>query len=204
MHVKAAVEQPIFVTPLAAITKRAAPALTAQPIDRSAISKLATALREQPAALHVRRARRDPGDPDRRSAPALRRRSRRFRQGRYRDRARVLRQRGGGRRRPRAGRARRHVRSGDARPSRRRGASRAMRRRPATITPARWPPARRVRRSGWRPWRRNSATFGQTSRLRATCTWVEPRSSSRAKRSNPGERSAPSDSWIVASHRSSR
>jgi len=52
MHVKAAVEQPIFVTPLAAITKRAAPALTAQPIDRSVISKLATALREQPAALH--------------------------------------------------------------------------------------------------------------------------------------------------------
>ncbi len=51
MHVKAAVEQPIFVTPLAAIAKRTAPALTAQPIDKSAISKLATALRE-PAALH--------------------------------------------------------------------------------------------------------------------------------------------------------
>ncbi len=50
MHVKAAVEQPIFVTPLAAIAKRTAPALMAQPIDRSAISKLATALREQPAA----------------------------------------------------------------------------------------------------------------------------------------------------------
>jgi hypothetical protein len=50
MHVKAAVEQPIFVTPLAAITKRTAPALMAQPIDRSVISKLATALREQPAA----------------------------------------------------------------------------------------------------------------------------------------------------------
>ena len=52
MHVKAAVEQPIFVTPLAAIAKRTAPALTAQPIDRSVISKLATALREQPAILH--------------------------------------------------------------------------------------------------------------------------------------------------------
>jgi hypothetical protein len=50
MHVKAAVEQPIFVTPLAAITKSTAPALTAQPIDKSAISKLAIALREQPAA----------------------------------------------------------------------------------------------------------------------------------------------------------
>ena len=48
MHVKAAVEQPIFVTPLAAITKQTAPALTAQRIDRSVISKLATALREQP------------------------------------------------------------------------------------------------------------------------------------------------------------
>ncbi|HEY1863476.1 MAG TPA: hypothetical protein VGG77_07270 [Roseiarcus sp.] len=52
MHVKAAVEQPIFVTPLAAIAKRTAPALTTQPIDKSVISKLATALREQPAALH--------------------------------------------------------------------------------------------------------------------------------------------------------
>jgi hypothetical protein len=52
MHVKAAVEQPIFVTPLTAITKSTAPALTAQPIDKSAISKLANALRAQPAALH--------------------------------------------------------------------------------------------------------------------------------------------------------
>jgi hypothetical protein len=49
MHVKAAVEQPIFVTPLAAIAKRTAPAMTAQPIDKTAISKLASALREQPA-----------------------------------------------------------------------------------------------------------------------------------------------------------
>lgn len=48
MHVKAVVEQPIFVTPLAAIAKRTAPALTAQPIDKVAMNKLATALREQP------------------------------------------------------------------------------------------------------------------------------------------------------------
>ena len=49
MHVKAAVEQPIFVTPLAAIAKRTASTITAQTIDKVAISKLATALREQPA-----------------------------------------------------------------------------------------------------------------------------------------------------------
>jgi TPR repeat protein len=48
MHVKAAVEQPIFVTPLAAIAKRTASAITAQPIDKVAMNKLATALREQP------------------------------------------------------------------------------------------------------------------------------------------------------------
>ena len=48
MHVKAAVEQPIFVTPLAAIAKRTAPAMTALPIDKVAMNKLATALREQP------------------------------------------------------------------------------------------------------------------------------------------------------------
>ena len=52
LHVKAAVEQPIFVTPLAAISKRTAPATAALPIDKAAIGKLATALREQPAALH--------------------------------------------------------------------------------------------------------------------------------------------------------
>jgi hypothetical protein len=51
MHVKAAVEQPIFVTPLAALAKRTAPAITAQPIDKAAIGKLATALRDQPGAL---------------------------------------------------------------------------------------------------------------------------------------------------------
>ena len=48
MHVKAAVEEPIFVKPLAAIVKRTASTMTAQPIDKAAISKLATALREQP------------------------------------------------------------------------------------------------------------------------------------------------------------
>ncbi len=50
MHVKAAVEQPIFVTPLAALVKRTAPAITAQPIDKAAIGKLANALRDQPGA----------------------------------------------------------------------------------------------------------------------------------------------------------
>jgi TPR repeat protein len=50
MHVKAAVEQPVFVTPLAAISKRTA--TTAQAIDKAAIGKLANALREQPAVLH--------------------------------------------------------------------------------------------------------------------------------------------------------
>jgi TPR repeat protein len=49
MHVKAAVEQPIFVTPLAAIAKRTVATMTAQPIDKVAMNKLATALREQPA-----------------------------------------------------------------------------------------------------------------------------------------------------------
>jgi TPR repeat protein len=47
MHVKAAVEEPIFVKPLAALAKKMAPAMTAQPIDKVAMSKLATALREQ-------------------------------------------------------------------------------------------------------------------------------------------------------------
>ena len=49
MHVKAAVEQPIFVTPLAAIAKRTVTTMTALPIDKVAMNKLATALREQPA-----------------------------------------------------------------------------------------------------------------------------------------------------------
>jgi TPR repeat protein len=52
MHVKAVVEQPIFVTPLVAPPKQTTTAMTALPIDKLAIGKLATALREQPAALH--------------------------------------------------------------------------------------------------------------------------------------------------------
>jgi TPR repeat protein len=52
MHVKAVVEQPIFVTPLVAPPKQAATAMTALPIDKVAIGKLASALREQPAVLH--------------------------------------------------------------------------------------------------------------------------------------------------------
>jgi hypothetical protein len=59
MHVKAVVEQPIFVKPLAAIAKQTAPTMTAQPIDKIAIGKLATALREQPASLH----QQGPGAP---------------------------------------------------------------------------------------------------------------------------------------------
>jgi hypothetical protein len=51
MHVKAAVEQPVFVTPLAAISKRTTAATTALLIDKVAIGKLATALRQQPTAL---------------------------------------------------------------------------------------------------------------------------------------------------------
>ena len=44
MHVKAAVEQPVFVTPLPAPAKRTATALMAQPIAKDAIGKLALAL----------------------------------------------------------------------------------------------------------------------------------------------------------------
>jgi hypothetical protein len=51
LHVKAAVDQPIFVTPLIAAAKRTATAITAQPIDKALIGKLATALRDQPADL---------------------------------------------------------------------------------------------------------------------------------------------------------
>ena len=51
LHVKAAVEQPIFVTPLVSAAKRTAAAITAQPIDKAVIGKLATALRDQPATL---------------------------------------------------------------------------------------------------------------------------------------------------------
>ena len=49
-HVKAVVEQPIFVTRIAAPAKQTAAALTALPIDKLAIGKLATALRDQPGA----------------------------------------------------------------------------------------------------------------------------------------------------------
>ncbi len=48
MHVKAAVEQPVFVASPAA----SAPATAAQPFSKDAIGKLATALREQPTSLH--------------------------------------------------------------------------------------------------------------------------------------------------------
>jgi hypothetical protein len=51
MHVKAVVEQPIFVTPLVAPSKTVT-AMAALPIDKIAIGKLATALRQQPGALH--------------------------------------------------------------------------------------------------------------------------------------------------------
>jgi hypothetical protein len=51
INVKAVVEQPVFVTPLAAPSKRTAPATTAQTIAKEAISKLANALRDQPAVL---------------------------------------------------------------------------------------------------------------------------------------------------------
>ena len=47
MHMKAAVEQPVFVTPLPAPSGRKAPAV--QSIARDAISKLAIALRDQSA-----------------------------------------------------------------------------------------------------------------------------------------------------------
>lgn len=51
MHVKAAVEQPVFVA-----SPGAAPATAAQPFSKDAIGKLATALREQPTALHEQQA----------------------------------------------------------------------------------------------------------------------------------------------------
>jgi len=51
LHVKAAVEQPIFVAPLAASAKRAVATAAAPLIDKTAIGKLATALRDQPAGL---------------------------------------------------------------------------------------------------------------------------------------------------------
>jgi hypothetical protein len=53
VNVKAVVEQPVFVTPLLATSSRTALATTAQPIAKDAISKLANALRDQPAALRA-------------------------------------------------------------------------------------------------------------------------------------------------------
>jgi hypothetical protein len=51
LHMKAAVEEPVFVTPLAGPSTRKAPAV--QSIAQDAISKLAMALRNQPAAEHA-------------------------------------------------------------------------------------------------------------------------------------------------------
>jgi TPR repeat protein len=51
---KAAVEQPVFVTPLPAPSTRKAPAV--QSIAQDAISKLAIALRDQPTALRTQEA----------------------------------------------------------------------------------------------------------------------------------------------------
>jgi TPR repeat protein len=50
VHLKAAVEQPVFVTPLAPPAAKAQTP-TAQAIDKDAIGRLATALRAQPGAL---------------------------------------------------------------------------------------------------------------------------------------------------------
>ena len=54
LHMKAAVEQPVFVTPLPAPSTRKASAV--QSIARDAISKLAMALRDQPTAAHAQQA----------------------------------------------------------------------------------------------------------------------------------------------------
>jgi hypothetical protein len=54
LHMKAAVEEPVFVTPLAGPSTRKAPAV--QSIAQDAISKLAMALRNQPAAEHAQQA----------------------------------------------------------------------------------------------------------------------------------------------------
>jgi TPR repeat protein len=58
LNAKAAVEQPVFVTPLAAASKSKAPAAAAQPF-KDAIGKLATALRDQTSALR----RQQSGEP---------------------------------------------------------------------------------------------------------------------------------------------
>jgi TPR repeat protein len=51
LNVKAAVEQPVFVTPLPATTGPKALVTAAQPLGKDAIGKLASALRDQPSAL---------------------------------------------------------------------------------------------------------------------------------------------------------
>ena len=66
MHVKAAVEQPIFVTPLAAVAKRTVTAMTALPIDKVAIEQArdrAARAARRPASR--RQSWRDTGDTDR-------------------------------------------------------------------------------------------------------------------------------------------
>ena len=160
LHVKAAVEQPVFVTPLAAVAKRTAHGVNGsadrQGCDRQARDRAARAAHAVHAASS-RRPRRDAGDTDRRGSQAVRGRPRRLRQGRHRDRARVFRQRRRGRRRPRARCARRHVRSGDARAVSASSGSRAMGPRRATIMRARSPPARPGLASGSPLWRRNRA-----------------------------------------------
>jgi hypothetical protein len=50
LNVKAAVEQPVFVTPPPAASGPKALVTTAQPLGKDAIGKLATALRDQPSA----------------------------------------------------------------------------------------------------------------------------------------------------------
>ena len=65
LNVKAAVEQPVFVTPPPAASGPKALATTAQPLGKDAIGKLATALRDQPPRAAGRRARRDARNPDR-------------------------------------------------------------------------------------------------------------------------------------------
>jgi TPR repeat protein len=52
MNVKAAVEQPVFVTPLPSALGAKAVSVAAQTFGKDAIGKLATALRDQPSAPH--------------------------------------------------------------------------------------------------------------------------------------------------------
>ena len=167
MHVKAAVEQPIFVTPLAAIAKRTAATMTAQPIDKVAMNKLATALREQPAdqqavgSLGARRWRyrstKVAGCARRVSSPSPRATSRPRAHSssappRLATLARLLRSATRSTRRPS--------------PVSASSGSRAMKPKRATIMRARSPPARPGLVSGSPLWRRNSALFRPVSRPR--------------------------------------